>query len=95
MPRFFPFDQAAGALHELVEGLVPGEELVLTDKGKPKVIVTKPSGSSWPCEPGSAKNTNIGWPRILMSHWMILRIICNEHFICFGFAKVLHPSFPL
>ena len=61
MPRFFPFDQAAGALPELVEGLVPGEELVLTEKGKPKVIVTKPSGSSWPCEPGSAKNTN---------HWM-------------------------
>jgi len=61
MPRFFPFDQAAGALRELVEGLVPGEELVLTEKGIPKVIVTKPSGSSWPCEPGSAKNTN---------HWM-------------------------
>lgn len=38
MPRFIPFDQAAGALHELVEGLVPGEELVLTEKENQKLL---------------------------------------------------------
>jgi len=61
MPRKLPFDVAAGSLRELVDGMVPGEELVLTEDGKPKAVVTKPSRTSWPCQPGSAKET---------AHWM-------------------------
>ena len=61
MPRKIPFDVAVASLHQLVEGMVPGEELVLTEQGEPKAIVTKPSRTTWPCEPGSAKDTK---------HWM-------------------------
>ena len=61
MPRKLPFDVAVGSLLELVDGMVPGEELVLTVQGEPKVVVTKPPRTSWPCQPGTAKDTK---------HWM-------------------------
>ena len=61
MSRTFPFDAAQGHLRELVEGMVPGEELVLTAGGEPIAIVTRPPRTSWPCQPGSAKDTK---------HWM-------------------------
>ncbi len=61
MPRKLPFDAAVGSLLQLVEGMVPGEELVLTVQDEPKAIVTKASRTSWPCQPGSAKDTE---------HWM-------------------------
>jgi len=61
MPRTLPFDAAVGSLRRLVEEMVPGEELVLTVQGEPKAIVTKPNRTSWPCQPGTAKDTK---------HWM-------------------------
>ena len=61
MPRKLPFDVAVGSLLELVDGMVPGEELVLTVRGEPKAVVTKPALTSWPCQPGTAKETQ---------HWM-------------------------
>ncbi|HUY36191.1 MAG TPA: DUF2281 domain-containing protein [Pirellulales bacterium] len=61
MQHTLPFDAAIGTLRQLVEGLVPGEELVLTSQGEPLAIVTRPPRTSWPCQPGSAKDT---------SHWM-------------------------
>jgi hypothetical protein len=61
MTRTLPFDVAVGSLRQLVDGMVPGEELVLTVQGEPKAIVTKPAKSTWPCQPGSAKDT---------IHWM-------------------------
>lgn len=61
MPRTLPFDVARSHLRELVEGMVPGEELVLTSQGEPVAVVTRPPRTSWPCQPGSAKDT---------SHWM-------------------------
>lgn len=61
MPRKLPFDAAVGSLKELVDGMVPGEELVLTELGEAKAIVTKPPRTSWPCQPGTAKDTK---------HWM-------------------------
>jgi len=61
MPRKLPFDAAVGSLYQLVEGMVPGEELVLTVQGEPKAIVTRPSRTSWPCQPGTAKDNK---------HWM-------------------------
>ncbi len=61
MPRNLPFNVAVGSLHQLVEGMIPGEELVLTVQGEPKAVVTKPPRTSWPCQPGTAKDTR---------HWM-------------------------
>jgi hypothetical protein len=61
MPRKLPFDAAVASLHQLVEGMVPGEELVLTVQGEPKAIVTRPARASWPCQPGTAKDAK---------HWM-------------------------
>ena len=61
MPRKLPFDVAVGSLRELVEGMVPGEELVPTVEGEPKAIVTKPARTTWPCQPGTARDTK---------HWM-------------------------
>ena len=57
MPRALPFDAAKSHLRELVEGMVPGEELVLTLQGEPIAVVTRPPRTSWPCQPGSAKDT--------------------------------------
>ncbi|MGE0682483.1 MAG: type II toxin-antitoxin system Phd/YefM family antitoxin [Candidatus Binatia bacterium] len=61
MPRTLPFDAAKSHLRELVEGMVPGEELVLTSQGEPIAVVIRPPRTSWPCQPGSAKDTK---------HWM-------------------------
>jgi hypothetical protein len=61
MPRTLPFDTATGNLRELIAGMVPGEELILTSQGEAMAIVTRPPRTSWPCQPGSAKDTK---------HWM-------------------------
>jgi hypothetical protein len=61
MPRTLPFDVAKDSLRELGEGMVPGEELVLRSPGAPLAIVTRPPRTSWPCQPGSAKDRK---------HWM-------------------------
>lgn len=41
---------------EIVAGMTPGDELVLTSDGQPVAIVTRPPHTSWPCQPGSAKD---------------------------------------
>ena len=61
MPRTLPMEAAQSKLRELVEGMVPGEELALTAQGEVIAIVTRPPRKSWPCQPGSAKDTK---------HWM-------------------------
>jgi hypothetical protein len=57
MPRTLPFNTAKNHLQELVEGMAPGEEPVLTWQGKSMAIVARSSHTSWPCQPGSAKST--------------------------------------
>jgi hypothetical protein len=61
MNRTLPLDAASPKLKEIVEGLVPGEQLVLTSEGEPMAILTRASPGRWPCQPGSAKETK---------HWM-------------------------
>jgi antitoxin (DNA-binding transcriptional repressor) of toxin-antitoxin stability system len=61
MSRTLPIEAAKPQLAELVDGLVPGEELVLTSHGQPVAVITRPSRTSWPCQPGSARDTG---------HWM-------------------------
>jgi antitoxin (DNA-binding transcriptional repressor) of toxin-antitoxin stability system len=56
MPRTLPMAAAQSKLAELVAGMVPGEELVLTSEGEPVAIVTRPPRKSWPSEPGTARD---------------------------------------
>ena len=77
MPRKLPFD-AVGSLRQLVEGMVPGEELVLTVQGEPKAIVTSPPQTSWPCQPERPRTRNTGWPRTLMHPSKTSRSTWNE-----------------
>ncbi len=48
-------DEARARLREIVAGLQPGEEVVLTDNGKPLAKLVKTGRTSWPCKAGSAK----------------------------------------
>jgi antitoxin (DNA-binding transcriptional repressor) of toxin-antitoxin stability system len=56
MSRTLPLAAAQPKLSELVAGMVPGEELVLTADDEPVAIVVRPPRSSWPCQPGTAKD---------------------------------------
>ena len=42
-------------LPELLEQLQPGEEITITDHGKPLAQVKKAERTSWPCKAGSYK----------------------------------------
>ncbi|MDX1961791.1 MAG: hypothetical protein SFX18_01480 [Pirellulales bacterium] len=61
MSRTMPLQVAATSLEQLIAGMIPGEEIILTVEGLPQAIVTKPVRTTWPCQPGSAKDTE---------HWM-------------------------
>ena len=64
-------EDAQANLKELIHQLSPGEELLITDNQQTvaklvshvsaEAVVTKPALTSWPCEPGTAKDTK---------HWM-------------------------
>lgn len=56
MSHTIPLIAAQPNLVGLVAGLSPGEQLILTTAGEPVAIVTRPSRTSWPCQPGSARN---------------------------------------
>jgi prevent-host-death family protein len=54
--------EAQNRLSDLVHGLTPGDEVVITENGEPvaKLALADPT-KSWPCKAGSAKGT---------IHWM-------------------------
>jgi antitoxin (DNA-binding transcriptional repressor) of toxin-antitoxin stability system len=54
MPRTLPLSDAQANLTEIVAGMTPGEELVLTADGQPVAVVTRPPRAKWPCQPGTA-----------------------------------------
>jgi antitoxin (DNA-binding transcriptional repressor) of toxin-antitoxin stability system len=56
LPRTLPLSAVQPKLSELVAGMVPGEEVVLTAQGEPVAIVTRPARTSWPSQPGTAKD---------------------------------------
>lgn len=60
MSQNVPLTAAGSQLQQLIAGLVPGGELVLTDGGRPVAVVTAAPRTSWPSEPGTAKN-EIAW----------------------------------
>jgi hypothetical protein len=56
MSRTLPLSLAQPRLLEIVSGMVPGEQLVLTANDEPVAIVTRPPRASWPSQPGTAKD---------------------------------------
>ena len=56
MPRILPLVAAQPKLAEIVAGMIPGEELVLTEHGEPVAIVIRPARTTWPSQPGTAKD---------------------------------------
>lgn len=56
MPRRLPLSAVQPKLIELVAGMVPGEEVVLTTNGEPVAVLIRPERTSWPSQPGTAKD---------------------------------------
>ncbi len=54
-------EEAQSRLSELIHSLLHGEELVITENDYPIAKLTRSPRTSWPCQPGSAKDKN---------HWM-------------------------
>ena len=54
MTQTLPLAAAQPDLDRLVAGLASGDELVLTQDGRPVAVVTRPPPGRWPSEPGTA-----------------------------------------
>jgi antitoxin (DNA-binding transcriptional repressor) of toxin-antitoxin stability system len=52
---------AQAHLPQIVAGMKPGEELLITQDGQPLAFLTRAARTSWPCKAGSARDTK---------HWM-------------------------
>lgn len=48
-------EEAQARLSDLIEKLQPGQEITITDDGKPLAHVKKAERTSWPCQAGSYK----------------------------------------
>lgn len=46
-------EDAKAHLAEIIGGLRPGEEIVLTDGGEPQAKLVRTERTSWPCKAGS------------------------------------------
>ena len=51
-------EEAQKSLPELLSGLQPGEEIVITDQGQPLAQVKKVERTSWPCKAGSYRKAD-------------------------------------
>lgn len=50
-------EEAQAKLPELLEDMVPGEEVVITRDGQPLAHMKKVERTSWPCQAGSFRKT--------------------------------------
>lgn len=50
-------DDGQHSLGELIAGLNPGEQLVITKDGEPVATLTRTGPRQWPCKAGSARDT--------------------------------------
>jgi|GEM_PF-1798014 len=74
MSHTLPLAAAQPKLPVIVGGMVPGEELVLTADGEPvAIIVTRPPRTSWPCQPGTAKDRSFWMAPDFDAPWRTLR----------------------
>ena len=44
--------EAQANLPEIINGLQPGEEIMITDQGRPLAAVKKAERTTWPCQAG-------------------------------------------
>jgi antitoxin (DNA-binding transcriptional repressor) of toxin-antitoxin stability system len=56
MSSTLPLSTAQLKLAELVAQMTPGDELILTEGGEAVAVLTRPTRTSWPSQPGSAKD---------------------------------------
>jgi len=56
MPRTVPLGADEPNLSELLAGMVPGEDVVLTVNGEPVAVLTRSPRTNWPSLPGTAKD---------------------------------------
>lgn len=49
--------EAHAQLPEIIQQLLPGEEITITDHGEPLAQVKKAQRQTWPCKAGSAKHS--------------------------------------
>jgi antitoxin (DNA-binding transcriptional repressor) of toxin-antitoxin stability system len=56
MTRTFPLVAVQAKLAEIVFGMIPGEQVILTTDGEPVAVVTRTERTSWPSVPGTAKD---------------------------------------
>jgi antitoxin (DNA-binding transcriptional repressor) of toxin-antitoxin stability system len=57
----FNVKEVQAHLPEIIAGLKPGEQLLITQDGQPLAVLTRASRTSWHCKAGSAKDR---------SHWI-------------------------
>ena len=51
-------EEIQAQLPQLLQQLQPGEELLITDHGKPLAQLKKAQRTSWPCQAGSYQKTD-------------------------------------
>jgi antitoxin (DNA-binding transcriptional repressor) of toxin-antitoxin stability system len=51
-------EEAKAHLDELIQHLQPGEEMLITDRGRPLAQVKKAERTSWPCQAGSYRKAD-------------------------------------
>lgn len=61
MPRTIPIEDVSLRLREIIESLDPSDEITILADGHPIAKLCRQERKSWPCQPGSAKETK---------HWM-------------------------
>ena len=59
--RTVSIKEAQAKLPQLIHHLLQGEEMVITEDDHPIAKLTRSPRTSWPCQPGSAKDKK---------HWM-------------------------
>lgn len=57
----FDLQEVQAHLAEILAGMKPGEEVVITEDGQPLARLVRSARTSWPCRAGSARDT---------PHWM-------------------------
>ena len=61
--------EAQANLPEILGRLQPGEEIIITDGGKPLAEAKKTGRSSWPCEAGCYRKDEFWMAPISMRAW--------------------------
>jgi antitoxin (DNA-binding transcriptional repressor) of toxin-antitoxin stability system len=77
MATHISVEDAQARLADVIENLVPGEELVITRDGVPLATLIRSKRTSWPCPPGTAKDTSHWMAPDFDAPWRTSRSTCN------------------